>query len=71
MESQTNYPPQQPQDSSSGANTVLIVIVILILVGFGYWWYTNREVAAPTEDEAGINIINVTLPSEDKGATAQ
>lgn len=62
MENQTNYPPQQPQGNSSGANTVLLVIIILILAGLGYWWYTQQYKAAPVDNNPTINV-DVNLPA--------
>lgn len=70
MESQTNYPPQQPApaNSSSGANTVLLVVVIIILGAFGYWWYSHRGVAPAPAKSPDVNV-QVTLPAGD-GSTA-
>ncbi len=46
-------------NSSSGVNTILIVLLILIVVGFGAYWYNNRAVDAPAEDNAPGLEINI------------
>ncbi len=62
MENQTNYPPAQPANGSSGANTVLLVIIILALAGFGYWWYTHSHGAA-APDVNNVHV-DVNLPQD-------
>ena len=68
MENQTNYPPQQPEKNSSGANTVLIIVAILIIVGFGYWWYRHYRAPVAPANTPSVNV-DVNLPPTNSGTT--
>ena len=58
------------REENSSTNTVLIVIVLGLIVAFGFWFFNQNNVAAPAEENPGINVdVNLPAGGEQNPAT--
>jgi hypothetical protein len=65
------------RDSGGSAATVLVTVIIVVIIGLAFWFGYGRSHwggAAPTGDNAGVNIdVSGTFPagSGQEGGAAQ